>query len=104
MLVIFPEGTRTKPGAGMNFQRGAANLALRTKTDVTPVTITCNPLGLSKEHKWYDGARAKMHFEFKVGDDIPISPYDDMHASKAARQFTRDLERHFEEDLKYERA
>ena len=31
-LIIFPEGTRTKVGQAVKFQRGAANIALRCLT------------------------------------------------------------------------
>ena len=104
VLIIFPEGTRTTPGESLHFRRGAANLALRTHTDITPVTISCTPWGLSKQHKWYDGAVAPMHFVFRVGDDIPISDYSRLPPSKAARQLNRDLEHYFEEEVLHERS
>jgi hypothetical protein len=40
-LVIFPEGTRSVPGQPPRLQRGAANIAVRGRLDITPVRITC---------------------------------------------------------------
>ena len=42
-LLIFPEGTRTVPGLPLDFQRGAAYIALRSYLPVLPVLIDCNP-------------------------------------------------------------
>lgn len=42
-LVIFPEGTRSVPGQPPRLQRGAANIAVRGRLDITPVRITCTP-------------------------------------------------------------
>lgn len=98
-LVIFPEGTRTHPGNAMDFQRGAANIAIRSHTSITPVVITCTPLALSKQHKWYDTAKERLHYVFQVNEDIDITPYLDEKPSKAARHLTRDLEQYFNEEL-----
>ncbi|MFL0796657.1 MAG: 1-acyl-sn-glycerol-3-phosphate acyltransferase [Cellvibrionaceae bacterium] len=98
-LVIFPEGTRTTPNHAMQLQRGAANIAVRTKTSITPITITCNPLALSKQHKWYHTARQRLHYKFQVNDDIDIQPYLTEHPSKAARHLTKDLKKYFSEEL-----
>ncbi|MFP1590546.1 lysophospholipid acyltransferase family protein [Escherichia coli] len=38
-ILIFPEGTRTKPGEKMTLQRGAANIAVRCTSDLRIVTI-----------------------------------------------------------------
>ena len=43
-LVIFPEGTRTRRDAPMRLQRGAANIAVRGRFDITPVRLGCEPL------------------------------------------------------------
>lgn len=47
-LVIFPEGTRSVPGQPPRLQRGAANIAVRGRLDITPVRITCSPPTLTK--------------------------------------------------------
>lgn len=52
-LLIFPEGTRTQPGAALKFLRGSAHILLAAQVPVIPVLITCNPPALSKAHRWY---------------------------------------------------
>ena len=99
-LIIFPEGTRTVPGEALHFQRGAANLALRTQTAVTPVTILCRPLTLSKQHRWYHIPPKKLHMSLRVGEDISIASYIQQPLAMAARQFTQDLQAYFTEELR----
>ncbi|RYY73825.1 MAG: 1-acyl-sn-glycerol-3-phosphate acyltransferase [Gammaproteobacteria bacterium] len=99
-LIIFPEGTRTVPGEALHFQRGAANLALRTQTAITPVTILCNPLTLSKKHRWYHIPPKKVHLSLLVGNDISIASYTQHQPAMAARQLTQDLQQYFTEDLR----
>lgn len=98
-LIIFPEGTRTKPNTAIGFQRGAANLALRAPVDITPVFIQCTPSTLSKSHRWYHIPARKFHMQFTVGPDISISSYLDQPPSRAARQLNRDLEQYFNKEL-----
>jgi 1-acyl-sn-glycerol-3-phosphate acyltransferase len=99
-LIIFPEGTRTLPGEPLRFQRGAANVALRTQTPVTPVTILCEPITLSKKHRWYHVPPRKVHMTLRVGADIPVSTYDQQQPALAARQLTQDLQDYFTEELR----
>ncbi len=96
-LIIFPEGTRTQSRTKStpleySFQRGAANIAVRTQTDITPVTIHCNPPTLSKQHKWYYIPPKKVLMSLCVYPDIAIDQYRDKSATLASRQLTRDLE------------
>ena len=98
-LVIFPEGTRTTPGEALRFQRGAANVALRTETSITPVTILCQPLTLTKKHRWYHIPARKPHISLVVGEDIPLTGYRQPLAV-AARELTRDLQNYFTEELR----
>ncbi len=99
-LIIFPEGTRTVPGEPLRFQRGAANVALRTLTAVTPVTILCQPITLSKKHRWYHIPPKKLHISLLVGADIAVTGYDQEHPAMAARQLTQDLQDYFTEELR----
>ncbi|QEY17420.1 1-acyl-sn-glycerol-3-phosphate acyltransferase [Cellvibrio sp. KY-GH-1] len=99
-LIIFPEGTRSQPGAGLKFQRGAANVALRTGTAVTPVTILCEPLTLTKKHRWYHIPPRKLHMTLRVGQDIAVSTYDRQTPALAARQLTQDLQDYFTEEIR----
>ncbi|MFC4951892.1 lysophospholipid acyltransferase family protein [Acinetobacter puyangensis] len=72
-LVIFPEGTRTLKGRKLNdFQRGAANIALRAKVPIRPVSIRCTPSTLTKNEKWYHIPDRPFHIEIKVLDALNI--------------------------------
>ena len=96
-LVIFPEGTRTRVGTPLSFQRGAANIAIRCEVAVTPVVIACSPPTLSKEHKWYHIPERPFLMSFEVMDDIAITPFLDCPASLGSRRLTHHLELFFTE-------
>lgn len=70
-LVIFPEGTRTS-GAVPKFKRGAANIAVACRCPIVPVHITCEPITLQKNQKWYDIPPRKPRFSFRVLPEIAI--------------------------------
>lgn len=72
-LVIFPEGTRTRPGKPPELQRGAANIAVRGGIDLTPVSIHCDPPTLSKGLPWYRVPTRRFHVTIRVHDDISIT-------------------------------
>ena len=101
-LVIFPEGTRTVPGQPPRLQRGAANIAVRGRLDITPVIITCTPSRLAKGQKWYRVPSRRFHVRLQVGEDIPIAPFltDAGNAPRgealAARRLTDYLTRYFD--------
>ncbi|WP_341675765.1 lysophospholipid acyltransferase family protein [Niveibacterium sp. SC-1] len=99
-LIIFPEGTRTKPDTPLVFQRGAANVAVRGGLDVTPVVIRCRPTTLTKGEPWWAVPARRPHFTFEVGCDIPVAPYvQETAPSAAARELTRNLQSHFSLEL-----
>ena len=90
-LVIFPEGTRSRPGQPLQMQRGAAQIAMRAPCPVTPVTIRCNPLGLIKGRPWWHCHDRPMHFTIEVGEDIAVAPFLGASAGEpalAARDLT----------------
>jgi len=97
-LIVFPEGTRTRPGEPLSFQRGAAQIALAAGRDLRPVTITCDPITLHKGNAWYRVPPRRPHWTITVGDPIPISGF--LRAgeppSLAARHLTQALEQWFD--------
>nr|WP_126522891.1 lysophospholipid acyltransferase family protein [Shewanella canadensis]RTR36992.1 1-acyl-sn-glycerol-3-phosphate acyltransferase [Shewanella canadensis] len=102
-LIIFPEGTRTVLGSVINdFARGAANIALRTKTDILPVILHTNASGLTKQEAWYEIPRRTIGMRVEVGETIDHIRYDTQAGgdAKMARLLTRDLEDHFKKELK----
>lgn len=101
-LIIFPEGTRTVLGTCINsFARGAANIALRTKTDLIPVVLRTNAPGLSKQEAWYEIPRRTIGMQVEVGETIKHIRYDAITGgdAKMARRLTRDLEDYFKTNL-----
>jgi 1-acyl-sn-glycerol-3-phosphate acyltransferase len=100
-LIIFPEGTRTKPGQPMVFHRGPSNLALGMGMAITPVVIRCEPATLLKDQQWYEISAQPPHYTISVMPDIATAPYmaEGQMQSMAARQLTRDLIGFFTQQL-----
>ncbi|MCW8195263.1 1-acyl-sn-glycerol-3-phosphate acyltransferase [Proteobacteria bacterium 005FR1] len=100
-LIIFPEGTRTTPGAELSFQRGAANIALRAGVPVTPVVITCEPTTLTKNSPWYRVPSRRFHFTMRLQPDIEVHSFVQAdNQSRAARRLTRFLQEYFTRELR----
>jgi 1-acyl-sn-glycerol-3-phosphate acyltransferase len=99
-LIVFPEGTRTTPDEDIILKRGAANIAVRAQSDITPVLIGCTPTTLTKQDKWYQVPSRRVHFWMKVQDQIEIAPYlDERNPSVAARSLTQYLTGYFSKEL-----
>jgi 1-acyl-sn-glycerol-3-phosphate acyltransferase len=99
-LIIFPEGTRTTPSKILQFKRGAANIAVRTGSDITPVLIYCTPTTLTKNEHWYQVPRKRMHFQIQVRDHLAIDRYvKNLRPSRGARNLTADLVKYFNKEL-----
>lgn len=101
-LLIFPEGTRTEKGMTLNeFQRGAANIAIRANVPIRPVIITCTPSTLTKSEKWYHVPSRPFHIEVKVLDAVHVSDLlDDLTVGpKQVRQLSRSFYKIFDEEL-----
>jgi len=77
VLLIFPEGTRTTQGLKSTLQRGAAQIAVKTGTDLRVVHISVSPPFLTKEKKWYQVPDAKPFFLIEIKDKIEIAPFID---------------------------
>ncbi|WP_448549437.1 lysophospholipid acyltransferase family protein [Thalassotalea fusca] len=99
-LIIFPEGTRTNPGAKPKFQRGAANIALRCEIQPTCVAIDIQPPTLTKSEKWYHVPERRFDVVVALKTNVPsIEELPSESMSKSARVFTRDLEQFFLEEV-----
>lgn len=100
-LIIFPEGTRSRPNQPLAFQRGAAYIALRSAKPILPVLIDCSPTTLTKQEKWYQIPHRPFHLRIKVLD--PLGPElwlrPDEAQSIAVRRLTTTLESHFTQEL-----
>lgn len=99
-LIIFPEGTRSKPKQPLHFQRGAANIALRAQRPYLALQISCNPSTLTKEEQWYDVPNSKPTLAIHFLKHINIDDYIHLSSpSLAARQLTRDLQLFYQQTL-----
>ncbi|MDZ5459477.1 lysophospholipid acyltransferase family protein [Azohydromonas lata] len=96
-LIIFPEGTRTPRDGSLRLQRGAANVAVRARVNVTPVRIRVSLPTLGKGEPWWRVPRQRPHFVFQVDDDIPVCDFIDGATSEAlaARRLTDHLTTYF---------
>lgn len=98
-LIIFPEGTRTKPGSPLTFQRGAANLALRTGSNFQRVLIQVSPPALTKGWPWYKIPPRQIHLDLTVLEEFDVSPYLQGNISLSVRKLTRDIQTIFANEL-----
>lgn len=99
-LIIFPEGTRSKPGQPLQFQRGAANIALRSGCDYLALRISCQPSTLTKEEHWYNVPKRKPTLAIHYIKPIAVHSYRNLSSpSLAARQLTRDLQSFYQQVL-----
>ncbi len=93
VLLVFPEGTRTTPGEDSSLQRGAAQIAIRTKTDLRIVHITVSPSFLTKQKKWYQVPKSKPFFHVEVKHKVEVEPFikQTSNPTSAARRLNRHL-------------
>ncbi|MGH8109928.1 MAG: lysophospholipid acyltransferase family protein [Arenimonas sp.] len=99
-LVIFPEGSRSKPDRLLPFQRGAANIAVRGRLNITPVLIKCTPPTLSKGLGWYNIPSRRFHVSLEVLPDISVDSFCVDTEALAARKLTEYLTDFFTTELK----
>lgn len=95
-LLIFPEGTRSRQGAPLKLQRGAANLAVRSGCDIRIVHIHCSQRFLDKGGKWYQIPRTKPQFTVEVKARFSAGDFfarGDRSPALAARRLTEHLAR-----------
>lgn len=98
-LLVFPEGTRTAEDGIIRFRRGAAQIAIRCRRDITPVTVSCIPRSLTKRERWYQVPLRPMHFRIEIHEDLAIGPYLDGPIPEAARRLTSDLTQQFNSEM-----
>ncbi|MBC8413057.1 1-acyl-sn-glycerol-3-phosphate acyltransferase [bacterium] len=90
VLIVFPEGTRTKYNTPINLKRGAANIAVRTNSPIRIIHIECVPSTLTKEEKWYDIPMHIPIYKLRVGELVQMNQFIDStnNLPKAARKLT----------------
>ncbi len=99
-LIVFPEGTRTQPGCAPEFHRGAAAIALRGASVITPVVIQVSPTTLTKAEPWYRIPFKRVHFSLRVGADIDPDTFAELGpAPIASRKLNDHLHHYFIREL-----
>ncbi|HEY1027063.1 MAG TPA: 1-acyl-sn-glycerol-3-phosphate acyltransferase [Pseudomonas sp.] len=99
-LIVFPEGTRTVPGTNPEFHRGAAAIAVRGASVVTPVVISVTPTTLTKAEPWYSIPSRRFHFRLRVGEDIDPRQFTEQAPLPiASRKLNDHLHQHFMKEL-----
>jgi 1-acyl-sn-glycerol-3-phosphate acyltransferase len=99
-LVVFPEGTRTRPRERVRFRRGFAHIATLLRADIRYVLITCVPATLAKGDPWWAIPQRRPLFEISSGGLLQGKVGDmHQHRSIAARSLVRSLEGYYNERL-----
>jgi 1-acyl-sn-glycerol-3-phosphate acyltransferase len=94
-LLLFPEGTRTRPGERWinPLKGGCAIIALRAQVPVHPVFIRSNTRFLEKGWPVWKRPVFPLHIQIEVG--TPLIPAQ----GESAQDFTKRLEAVFEKEL-----
>jgi len=100
-LIIFPEGTRTLPGALPQFQRGFANIATLTKASIQVVFIRCSPNILFKSEPWWHIPERTPSIRVTFGECLDASTYLGYgQRSIAARKLVESLELYYAQQIR----
>ncbi len=74
-IVIFPTGTRTQEGETLKLHKGAAMMALHTKTDIVPIFIKTDKKFLAKNQKIYEASDCEIEYKITVNETIKIEDF-----------------------------
>lgn len=99
-LIIFPEGTRSRPGVPLRFHRGFAHIATLLKADIQLAVISCVPPMLGKGVPWWQVPPRLPQFQVSSAGWIRAASWQgDGYRSVAARDVVRRVERFYNERL-----
>jgi 1-acyl-sn-glycerol-3-phosphate acyltransferase len=100
-LIIFPEGTRSKPGEPWEFKKGAARFALYAKRKVVPIFFGGNEkIGLRKHDKLLQFHPTERYiYNLKILKPIPVKEYESMPLTKSATKLTHKMKEILEKEL-----
>jgi 1-acyl-sn-glycerol-3-phosphate acyltransferase len=101
-VIIFPEGTRSRPNEPLRFLRGAAHVALKSGRPIVPVLLQCDPPTMTKGSRWYHIPPEPFRFRVSVRSDLRADMLADVAQPPviAARRLTSALEGYFSEELR----
>jgi 1-acyl-sn-glycerol-3-phosphate acyltransferase len=93
-LLVFPEGTRSRPGEPVRFHLAAATMAVRAGVACLPVVIRCDPPATAKQARWYEIAPERPSHTVEIQAPIDIRPIvaelPPRYAKRALNQFLQD--------------
>jgi 1-acyl-sn-glycerol-3-phosphate acyltransferase len=99
-IIVFPEGTRSRPGIMPRFHRGFANIATMTQVEILPVVITCAPPTLTKGEPWWAVPATRPVFRLTVGDCLEADGYmTDHYRTIDTRRLVARMEAYYAERL-----
>jgi 1-acyl-sn-glycerol-3-phosphate acyltransferase len=101
-LIIFPEGTRSEPGAPVRFRRGAGYAAVKSGKPIVPVVLQCDPPTLNKQSRWYQVPPRPFHYRVAVRGAMRPDALAETRQGcpvAAARRLTVALEGYFANEL-----
>lgn len=99
-LIIFPEGTRTRPGSLPVFLRGFANIATLVGADINTVVITCDPPVLTKGVPWYRTPQRRPHYQIILGKEFNAAKFlRQSYRTLSVRKLANCLETYYREAL-----
>lgn len=99
-IIVFPEGTRSRPGTMPRFHRGFANIATLTGAEILPVVITCDPPTLTKGEPWWVVPARRPTFRVAVGECLEANGYmTDRYRSMDSRRLVERMEAYYAERL-----
>ncbi|AIK96365.1 lysophospholipid acyltransferase family protein [Candidatus Odyssella acanthamoebae] len=102
-ILIFPEGTRTKPGLPLKLVRGLGNLALAANANIQSLVLRCNNVFLAKGQKWYRPPASRTTLELSVGSYFSLDQYDsEMPRSIRVRGLMKDIQTYYNRTLNHE--
>ena len=99
-LIVFPEGTRSRPGVPLHFHRGFAHIATLLEADIQLALISCVPPMLGKGDKWWAIPSHLPQFRVSSAGWICAASWQsDGYRSLAARDIVRRAERLYNDRL-----
>jgi len=92
-LVIFPEGSRTKPGIKSVIHKGSARIALGTGRQILPIHVETNDMrGLRKGDPFYRiNEKGRYRYKYFIGEPLSPTDYADMPITIASRKLNDDI-------------
>lgn len=89
-LLVFPEGTRSKPDEPLKFARGAASLSMLTSCKIVPIFISSEPQVMFRDNNWRN--LKTFPIQYKIVIKEPILPDQFKHQKKPTSKLNKKLE------------